>query len=64
MHNQFFSPCPERPAYIVECMKPFGNGLPDMGGRAIAKADRLNFLADGKLFRSIAVAIFCVEHRP
>ncbi|WP_257551136.1 hypothetical protein [Sphingopyxis sp. DBS4] len=48
----------------MERMKALADDLPDMGGPAIAKANRPGFLVDGKLFRSIAVAIFRVEHRP
>lgn len=48
----------------MERMKALADYLPDMGGPAIAKANRPGFLVDGKLFRSIAVAIFRVEHRP
>src|SRR3546814_17239617 len=55
---------PGRPAYVMEHMKALADDLPDMGGPAIAKANRPGFLVDGKLFRSIAVAIFRVEPRP
>src|SRR3546814_14606422 len=55
---------PGRPAYVMERMKALADDLPDMGGPAIAKANRPGFLVDGKLFRSIAVAIFRVAHSP
>lgn len=47
----------------MEGMKALGDNLPDVRARAISKAGRLAFLADRKLLRGIAIAIFSIKHR-